>query len=97
MTKFIYTDCIMTLGYRDENNGQALLGTMEAKLNSLAGGMVPRVTQLSLRLDEKVSLRAPGLWPIGTRERWKLPTGHLQWGMVCVKVGRCEGGYPLCH
>lgn len=56
MTKFIYTDCIMILGYRGGNNVQELLGPKEAKLNSLAGGMEPRVTQLGLRLDEKVSL-----------------------------------------
>lgn len=52
MAKFIYTDCITTLGYRGENDVQDLLGPKEAKLNSLAGGTESRVTQL----DEMVSL-----------------------------------------
>lgn len=56
MTKFVYIDCTMTLRYRDGKNVQDLLGPKEAKLNLLAGGMEPRITQLGLRLDETVSL-----------------------------------------
>lgn len=56
LTKFIHIDCVTTPGYRGGNNVQDLLGPKEAKLNSLAGGMEPRVTQLGLRLDEIESL-----------------------------------------